>query len=413
MYFAPLFYLLTTLTSLALTISVQHQQHQQQHAILATLPSTKCPCTLTVSIPHPLFTTRQQQKQPPPLDILVSAANQFNFVPDSSLSRYNYTTSRATARDALFSYHHLHIDTPSQIRVQVRQWRSPGTVEDDRAFISVLRQSKRCPIILGAPHETPASPTSPPEGTGQPNGEVPTIAPDTITQVRSRSSPERPLLRLPEEEPRSGKTRTTARDAASLQLKSERETQPRIVGGQAAKRKLANFLAYIKIPSPNGVRACSGTVIGRRLILTAAHCGTSTSSTVYVGARQGNPSDGTSIAVESVNNHELFTSVQSGHFRYDIALITLKDDVPNNIEFMKVNVNTSVPVEKSIVRAAGYGILSHQNQYSNPNAQLYHVDVPIVPRRTCMNAYGAEGVTIDYSYQVCAGYFGRGGCDSW
>lgn len=411
MYLAPLFYLLTTLTCLALTTPVQ-----LQHTILATLPSTKCPCTLTVSIPHPLSTTRRRrrrQQQPRPLDILVSAANDLNFVPDLSLSRYNYTTSHATARDALFSYHHLHIDAPSQIRVQVRQWRSPDAVADnDRAFITVQRQGKRCPVILGAPHETPSSPTPPSEDTGQPTGEAPTFSPGTTTPVRLRSAPKRLILRLPEEEePQNVEAETTARDAA-LKV-SERETQPRIVGGQAAKRSLANFLAYIKIPSPKGMRACSGTVIGRRLVLTAAHCGAGISSTVYVGARQGNPSDGTPIAVESVNNHELFTSVQTGHFRYDIALITLKNEVPNDIEFMKVNVNTSVPVEKSIVRAAGYGILSHRNQYSNPNAQLYHVDVPVVPRRTCVNAYGAEGVSIDYSYQVCAGYFGRGGCDSW
>lgn len=215
-------------------------------------------------------------------------------------------------------------------------------------------------------------------------------------------------------EPQSGDPQTSIPPYAVSMMKiSERETQPRIVGGQPGKRDLANFLAYIKIPSTNGGRSCSGTVIGRRLVLTAAHCGISTSSTVYVGARQGKPCDGTAITVESVNNHEFFTSLQSGPFQYDIALITLKYDVPDNIEFMKVNVNSSVPVEKSIVRAAGYGILNHRNPFSNLRSQLYHVDVPILPRRTCINAYGAEGVTIDYSYQVCAGYFGLGGCDAW
>lgn len=191
------------------------------------------------------------------------------------------------------------------------------------------------------------------------------------------------------------------------------EHQPRIVGGQAVNSDLKNYLAFITIPTLNGVRACSGTIVGPRLVITAAHCGVDMDSTVYIGGKQGNPSDGAKYAVESVQAHVDFSIGSEKRFRYDISVLTLVADVPESALFMKVNVNTSVPIDGSVVRAAGYGILRHEDEFSNPKSQLHQVDMPIVPRKTCEKAYDSRGLNIDYGFQLCAGYFNQGGCDSW
>lgn len=322
-----------------------------------TLRAVSCPCHISVAV------RRDVSDRPhPPLHILVApafATSATSF--DRRLSRLNCTADRATTSDALFVYHAVTISHRALISVSVSL---PGhgrrTVQPHRLHISATRrQAVRCPVILEPHRRRAANPSS--------------------------------------------------------SSSSSSSTDPRIVGGRpvSARNDLRSYLAFIAIPSSDGSRACSGTLISEWHVVSAAHCGIDTFSTVFLGGTQGNPSDGMRFGIASVSTHPRFaTSNTERRFRYDIAVITLVARAPSSLRHMRVNVNTSVPIDRSVVRAAGYGILRHEGSFSNPSAKLHAVDVPVVPEATCERVYGERNLNVNYDFQVCAGYYGRGGCDS-
>lgn len=207
---------------------------------------------------------------------------------------------------------------------------------------------------------------------------------------------------------------------------------PRVVGGDSAHRELVPYLARITSPSEereNLWLMCSGVMISPIHVLTAAHCLPSTESTVYIGLSDNSDMSITNAySVETVDIPPEFLQLDddSRRFRYDIAVITL---IPNGRDetfgdgtsgdtnstdtpkWMKVNINNDVPQTWSIVRVAGYGSTNgDMNAPSNSIRALYQVDLPIVSAEYCKPLYGGA---VDYNYQLCAGYVGQGGCDSW
>lgn len=335
-------------------------------SLLASLYHVSCPCVLTVSASHnaPRFDILIMRDAATAFDTFLSRRS-ITLRHDAQLSRFDRGPAEASAHDALFSYHVVHIKIPMLMSVIVsvrnvsRSSSAPSITstsreqrERPRVHLQATpssRQDLQCPVILG----------------------------------RDRSS-----------------------DISSTPT-------PRIVGGESASSELARYLAFLVIPSSEGTRACSGTIVGPRLIITAAHCGVNINSDIYVGGRRGNPSNGDRRSVAFAQIHPGFAVNSDTRFQSDISFVTLSEDVPNNIGYMKVNINASVPEDGSVVRAAGYGIFRHGDSYSNPNSQLRFVDIPTVPRSTCEQAYRAEALNINYDFQVCAGYYGRGGCDSW
>lgn len=333
-----------------------------QHSSLTLLSNTTCPCYLTLSV----------TQHAPNFDLLVlhhRNASRTTAHIHPVLTNFNQSREHAIHRDALFDYHRIHIPLAIRVTLRVRPSRVAASFSSTTAFrvLSTSQRGSSCPTLLqqhpmrqqaAHPAQRPPSPTSSP-----------------VTSTRT-------------------------------------QVQPRIVGGEPASRDLAKYMVYFLIRSAGGYRACSGTLVAPRVVITAAHCNVDRFSTAYVGGTRGSESNGVRHSIREVQVQAQFFT-KPPRFNYDIAIVHLLEDAGDSAKFMKVNINITVPVDNSIVRAAGYGILRHDDRTSNPGSVLHQVDVPIVSRYNCVEAYRNRNIRVDYQFQVCAGYLGEGGCDSW
>ncbi|XP_047508563.1 CLIP domain-containing serine protease 14D-like [Pieris napi] len=156
--------------------------------------------------------------------------------------------------------------------------------------------------------------------------------------------------------------------------------------------------------------ACTGSIIGKRIILTAAHCALAKPegyklSTVVVGewdvSRSPDCSDffcappPQALKVESVSVHPGY---EQKIFRHDIALIILKDEIKYSVTAAPICLNDRPLVVDERASLVGWGKLSGQSTAGSRQQQL---EVPIVPLETCERVFG-ESVPI-HEGQLCAG----------
>ncbi|CAB3244424.1 unnamed protein product [Arctia plantaginis] len=157
--------------------------------------------------------------------------------------------------------------------------------------------------------------------------------------------------------------------------------------------------------------ACSGSIIAKRVVLTAAHCALAKPegyklSTVEVGEWDiGRKSDCNdffcapptqAIKVENVIVHPGY---EQKIFRHDIALIVLKDEIKFSVTAGPICLNDKPEIvinERATL--VGWGKLSGQ---SNLVSRQQHLDVPLVPLENCERIFG-ESVPVNEG-QLCAG----------
>lgn len=188
--------------------------------------------------------------------------------------------------------------------------------------------------------------------------------------------------------------------ARGFVMGTERNGEPRIVGGDLAGKDLTRYMATVI--SNEGL--CSGALIAPRVVLTAAHCGITVGNGVYLGGSE--VFDGTRIDVENVTIPPEYRSTSN---QYGFMVLTLSRDAPGGSGYMLVNMNESVPLEGSVVRAAGYGV-TKEDEEEDFTRELRQVDMPVASFSVCRDAYESIDPIVE-SLQVCAGY-SQGGCDS-
>lgn len=304
-----------------------------------------------------------------------------------TFQKLNRSALNADRTDPLFHYHTIHIPFSISVTLLVRRSHIVPTIPSVRFNPSTLSTLLLTPSV----------------------SQSQLIHVHLITSLRSARCPTL-LGQTPQNE-------TDSSSSSSSVDNGDNTAKPRVVGGDTSGNDIAKSMVYFLIRSNDGrTKACSGTLVSQRTVITAAHCGVDYRSIAYLGGRQGYPSSGKRYSISRVHVPTLFNSLPENdfrHFYYDVAVVILSEDAPPDSTFMLVNVNKSLPLAGSAVRVAGYGILAHDDVTSNKNSVLHHVDVPVVMEKTCKSLYAKQGVDIDYDFQVCAGYVGRGGCDSW
>lgn len=181
---------------------------------------------------------------------------------------------------------------------------------------------------------------------------------------------------------------------------------------------------------------CTATIVASRTLTSAAHCFTyytynysfalrdTEEISAYFGARNTSTVGATKRAIKSIVIHPKYDENNRATAQYDIAYLTLRDDIPAWNKIMKVNSNSSIPMRRSIVRNMGYGVQNYHRfnngyEYDDTKNVVQQVDIPVLGHSYCQKAWlraARNSTTLYYNlkpaYQLCAGYL-YGGCSPW
>jgi secreted trypsin-like serine protease len=149
---------------------------------------------------------------------------------------------------------------------------------------------------------------------------------------------------------------------------------------------------------------CGGALYTQQIVLTAAHCVSSTGPNTGITATIGvaDLQDPTAVRVTSTYVHR--SSTYGTSTGGDWALIKLASPV----NFPTLPVTTSTAYDSGTFTVAGWGAMSEGGAQSR---YLMKANVPFIDDATCRSAGGSYSGLID-SAEICAGNWSSGGVDT-
>ncbi|KAI0557429.1 Trypsin [Gracilaria domingensis] len=148
-----------------------------------------------------------------------------------------------------------------------------------------------------------------------------------------------------------------------LGVTTAREKGNKILGGNRARAKVRKHLAKIKtiFKDGEGDATCSGSILGDKWLLSAAHCFTEPDdiyasvkrSYAYIAPKVARPEDDKKYYFKKVYLPKEW--VKTRHGRYDIAVIELQDKIKKK-KRNPVTIGVEPPAGKRVI-IAGFGVI--------------------------------------------------------
>ncbi|XP_037811502.1 serine protease 53-like [Lucilia sericata] len=177
----------------------------------------------------------------------------------------------------------------------------------------------------------------------------------------------------------------------------------RIVGGEATT--ISNFPWQISLQR-SGSHSCGGSIYSSNIIVTAAHCLQSVSTSVLkvrAGSSYWN-SGGVVVSVAAFKNHEGYSSRTMVN---DIAVIRLASSLTMSSSIKPISLATVAPPTGAAAVVSGWGTTS-SGAYGIPS-QLRYVDVQMLSTSACASSTYGYGSEIQPT-MICAYTVGKDAC---
>ncbi|KAM7342420.1 trypsin alpha-4-like [Cochliomyia hominivorax] len=177
----------------------------------------------------------------------------------------------------------------------------------------------------------------------------------------------------------------------------------RIVGGSFTT--ISSFPWQISLQR-SGSHSCGGSIYNNKIIVTAAHCLQSVSTSV-LKVRAGSSfwnSGGVLVSVAAFKNHEGYNADTMVN---DIAVIRLASPLTYSSTIKAIALASTAPANGAAASVSGWGTTA-SGSASLPS-QLKYVDVKIVNRNQCASSTYGYGNKIKNT-MICAYTVGKDSC---
>merc|ERR1712176_210585 len=155
--------------------------------------------------------------------------------------------------------------------------------------------------------------------------------------------------------------------------------------------------SYAVALADRGGHFCGGTMIASDVVLSAAHCVGGGSYNVVVGRHDlDNWWEGESIAKSYEIRHPEYSSSSTNN---DFALIFLSRSTKEDVEYIKLNSESSYPSSGDSVHVMGYGDTNPSESITATSDKLRDVEVKVMSNEKCSQSRGYVG----WSYQSYQG----------
>jgi secreted trypsin-like serine protease len=144
---------------------------------------------------------------------------------------------------------------------------------------------------------------------------------------------------------------------------------------------------------------CSGGILTKNIILTAAHCTFEETLRpkyidIYYGSAHNEAPQAKTAAISYLSSHPNFN--KDGKTENDIALIRLNEDLVFDIKTKPMQLASEAPTVEDVLTIAGRG----RTPVSDPPADLLYVDLQVRPDSECEAFFDSYGHVPNT--QVCA-----------
>ncbi|XP_065370508.1 trypsin alpha-4-like [Calliphora vicina] len=177
----------------------------------------------------------------------------------------------------------------------------------------------------------------------------------------------------------------------------------RIVGGVTTS--ISSFPWQISLQR-GGSHSCGGSIYNNQIIVTAAHCLQSVSTSV-LKVRAGSSfwnSGGILVSVAAFKNHEGYNSNTKVN---DIAVIRLSSSLTTSSTIKPIALTSTATATGAVASVSGWGTTSSGSD-SLPT-QLRYIDIKIVARTQCASSNYGYGSKIKAS-MICGYTVGKDSC---